>query len=491
MALDPNISSRLRPLELPDPLAQMAQVSQFQASQQQQQLNKMKIEDLAADRKELNDLSVKLQDKGITPRQYMEMLRSSRNPERQKMGVEGLMRLDEQDKYGEVLKKVYPQLFAGGAEAPAVGMPTASATGMPTAPVSSIVRQPTAPIQNALGTGTYNMEPTAPVNALAPAPVAPANALINQQNTPAQLEMRIAMLAPFANRPGVKEQIAGFQSQLTELRKPIIGAAGSTIYSPTGQIIANVPPQPTVLERNYQLAKSQGFAGNIFDYERKLNEATRTPATPAQPSAPVAVVGDDGKIKYVSRDEAISKGMTPASAQEGLAPKEIQKREAALPQARQSVKTISNTMSVIGQTVDSLLANPQGIDGITGLVYGVTPAITNAARKAKAELEQLKNLAFIQGITELRAASKTGAAVGNVTNREGDRFENLKASLDRSQSSGDLTAALKKLKQQAELTSQFTTEAFDDTYSYKSAAPAAPAAGQGTGGFKYLGKENK
>jgi hypothetical protein len=138
-----------------------------------------------------------------------------------------------------------------------------------------------------------------------------------------------------------------------------------------------------------------------------------------------------------------------------------------------------------------LLANPDGIDGITGLVYGVTPAITGPARKAKAELDQLKNLAFIQGITELREASKTGAAVGNVTNREDDRFENLKASLDRSQSKEDLVAALKKLKTQAELTSQFTTEAFDDTYSYKSAAPAAPAAGQGTGGFKYLGKENK
>jgi hypothetical protein len=216
---------------------------------------------------------------------------------------------------------------------------------------------------------------------------------------------------------------------------------------------------------------------------------------PVQPRAeqPLEKVVDPatGKIVFASREDALRNKMTPAAAMEGLAPKEIQKREAALPQARQSVKTISNTMSVIGQTVDSLLANPDGIDGITGLVYGVTPAITGPARKAKAELDQLKNLAFIQGITELREASKTGAAVGNVTNREGDRFENLKASLDRSQSKEDLVAALKKLKTQAELTSQFTTEAFDDTYSYKSAAPAAPAAGQGTGGFKYLGKENK
>ena len=160
----------------------------------------------------------------------------------------------------------------------------------------------------------------------------------------------------------------------------------------------------------------------------------------------------------------------------GLTPKEIQKREASLPQARQAVKTVSNTMSVIGQTVDSLLANPSGIDGITGLVYGITPAITGPARKAKAELEQLKNLAFVQGITELRAASKTGAGVGNVSNREGDRFENLKATLDRQQDKNDLIAALKKLKQQAELTSQFMSEAFDETYQYKFNTPQSPNA---------------
>jgi hypothetical protein len=192
----------------------------------------------------------------------------------------------------------------------------------------------------------------------------------------------------------------------------------------------------------------------------------------------------------VTREEAL--GKTPATAIEGLSPKDIQKREAVLPQARQAVKTISNTMSVIDQTVDRILNNPEGLDGITGLVYGRTPALTDAARKANADLEQLKNLAFVQGLTELRAASKTGAGVGNVSNREGDRFENLKASLDRTQSKTDLEDALRRLKSQAGFTSQSMQEAFDETYKYKQTAPSTqtPAAGQGTGGFKYLGKES-
>jgi hypothetical protein len=163
-------------------------------------------------------------------------------------------------------------------------------------------------------------------------------------------------------------------------------------------------------------------------------------------------------------------------ASEKLQPKEIQKREALRPQATQALKTVSNTMSIIGQTVDRLLANSKGINGITGLIGGVTPALTNEARAAKADLEQLKNLAFIQGLTELRAASKTGAGVGNVSNREGDRFENLKASLDRSQSKEDLEASLRRLKAQSEFTIQAMQEAFDSTYSYKAAAGGAPAA---------------
>jgi hypothetical protein len=81
----------------------------------------------------------------------------------------------------------------------------------------------------------------------------------------------------------------------------------------------------------------------------------------------------------------------------------------------------------------------------------------------------------VQGLTELRAASKTGAGVGNVSNREGERFENLKASLDRRQSKTDLENALRRLKDQAAFTRQTMQEAFDETYQYKQTAPAAAA----------------
>jgi hypothetical protein len=444
--------------------------------------NQIKLDELKRDRDEMIQLQEKLKGLGQDPDvgKFLDTLAQTGKPDYVKMAIEGRQKIKDLDAYARL-----------GVIEPVGATPTMP-TGAPApAAPASVVRLPQAPAPvNALGSGTFGMgQLAAPVNAMAPAPeaAAPVNALI------APTQQRIKQLLDFARtNPRMAAQA---MSEARILQDQL------ELYSRRGP---NEPADVQTMQRlgypltqaGYQAFRDAQRQDRVLTPEEeaqriRIARESRALATPAQPSAPVAVVGEDGKIKYVSREDAINKGMTPASAIESLPPKEIQKREAALPQARQSVKTISNTMSVIGQTVDSLLANPDGIDGITGLVYGVTPAITGPARKAKAELDQLKNLAFIQGITELRAASKTGAAVGNVTNREGDRFENLKASLDRSQSKEDLIAALKKLKTQAELTSQFTTEAFDDTYSYKSAAPAAPAAGQGTGGFKYLGKENK
>jgi hypothetical protein len=272
--------------------------------------------------------------------------------------------------------------------------------------------------------------------------------------------------------------------------------------SKEGKPIANINPDSYTPDSVQKFAASNNYAdlvlkpnktdkviGNVnpADYTPKsvakysmtgdyADLVPKAPVSSATPAAPVAVVGADGKVKYVSREEAISKGMTPASAMEGLSPKDIQKREAAYPVAKQSTTTVSATMNQIDATVKRLLENEKGLNGITGLVYGNTPALTDAARRAAADLKQLKNLAFVQGLTELRAASSTGAAVGNVTNKEGDRFENLKASLETSQSFDDLKASLTRLQSQARATRDTVKQTFEDTYSYRNNTPAASGA---------------
>jgi hypothetical protein len=430
MALDPSISLGVRGIELQNPLNALAQFSQIQNAQNQNAMAQLQMREAEAAAQEKN------------------MLR----------------RLDPTaSDYESQLFKVSPQLGINyrkeaattAAQKAAEAKSLTETAGVKQKILSQALRDISGrPSDANITAHTEDIQASSLFS-----PEEKAKALVTQQTL---------LAIPFEQR---QAYLASQGASASEL-KP----STQTVNRSGGTDIVQVPAfsgAPTTVGSYADLP----LPANVQAQKIAIAQQSRPPRAEAQPSAPVAVIDPTtGKQVFVSREEALSGRMTPANAQEGLTTKEIQKREAVLPQARQSVKTVSNTMSVIGQTVDSLLANPDGIDGITGLIYGVTPAITGAARKAKAELEQLKNLAFIQGITELRAASKTGAAVGNVTNREGDRFENLKASLDRSQSKDDLIAALKKLKQQAELTSQFMTEAFDETYSYKSAAPAGGGA---------------
>lgn len=459
MPIDPSISMGVRPLEVPNPLNQLAQVSQIQASQRQGEVAQMQLEDLKNDRIEMQKLQQDIIAKGGNPDLRSLAATLLKSPKYFMQGVELLQKLDEQDRYEATLKKLNRQ---PGAAAPA------TAPMMPAEP-------------GALGSGTFGVMPTpaaAPANALAPAApaAAPSNALINQPNTPQQLEADISALMPFANRPGVQSRISGLQAQLTELRKPVVAAPGSTIYGAGGNIIANVPAQPTELQRNYEYAKKQGYGGSIFDYEREISRAKAAPPTP---SAPVAVVDENGRTRYVSREEAISKGMTPAAAFEGITPKEIQKREAALPAATSAVKGFESKSESFVKDLKALRDHP-GLSEITGFVAGRVPGITDAGRAAQALYDKVVAKGGFQALQDLRDASKTGGALGNVSNQEGKQLTASFAAIDRRQNADDVRAALDTAIADVEGARTRMREAYDDTYKYKNAprgaAPAAPAA---------------
>ena len=487
MALDPSISLGYRGVELPNQLAQYSQMAQIENAQNQSQVSQMQIAQMRRDEATLQQIQAKAVEHGgpADLNQIADAYLKSGNPKFVEFGIGLRQKLDERDQVAKIMK---------------MGQPAAAPVA---APVANAL---TAPMQaGALGSGTFGMAPEPVANRLAAPAAAPMAA-------PAAAPMAAPGAAPVAT-PGGADLATLFaqQNAFMSMNKPEMARALDARISlaarqqpetiremqafglpitPEGfakyTALKQAPAAPPSMVAEYTFAKTPdggNFRGSYQDFVTARAAAGRAPA---QPSAPVAVVDENGKVKYVSREQAM--GMTPASAIEGLSPKDIQKREAVLPQARQAVKTVSNTMSIIGQTVDRLLANPDGLDGITGTIYSRTPAITDAANTANADLEQLKSLAFVQGLTELRAASSTGAGVGNVSNREGERFENLKASLDRRQSKSDLEDALRRLKGQAGFTSQSMQEAFDETYKYKQTAPSA--APQGTGGFKYLGKES-
>jgi hypothetical protein len=421
---------------------------------------RFKLDELKRDRAEMMQLQTQLKGMGQDPDldKLMDVYVRSGRPDYVKMGIEGKQKLKEQREYAKLIGG--DMAAAAPAAAPAFGMPAGAQPSGDYTSTQTMGRVP--------GVVTTPIPDAAPMNALAPA-AAPAAAPVNALANPnagqiQQTQKRINDLMQFAaSNPGMAAQ-AMQQARLLQDQLEMFSRAKTPEtakladrFVPVGRLVFDRETQQYISPSQAQLAQSQersagGGAGG----------GTR--------AAPAGKAPSGYRFTPTGDLEAIPGG--PAAAGPNLTPKDIQKREASLPQARQAVSTVSNTMSVIGETVDRLLANKDGLNGVTGLVSGRTPGITDASRQAEADINQLKNLAFIQGITELRNASKTGAGVGNVSNKEGDRFENLKASLERTQSYNSMVDALKRLKSQSEFTKQSLKEAFDETYSYRDTAGA-------------------
>jgi hypothetical protein len=301
----------------------------------------------------------------------------------------------------------------------------------------------------------------APVNALA-APVDPAVAL---QNKIIDLEMRYPSGA-------AKNEIARLTKQLDDMQKSQIVAPGASVFQ-GGKVVYTAPErQDTDLIRNFNAAKAQGFRGDLFEYQRQIALAGRTPAPPAQPSAPVAVVDESGRVKYVTREQAM--GMTPASAMEGLTPKEIQAREAKFPAATSAVKTFESSSEKLATDLETLAKHP-GLSGISGLIFGRTPAVTKEARQAEALYKSIVARGGFQELQNMRASSPTGGALGNVSNQEGQYLRDAFAPIQLTQDTPDLKTALENAAVTARTAKQRVREAYDMTYDYKNQGGARPA----------------
>jgi hypothetical protein len=187
-----------------------------------------------------------------------------------------------------------------------------------------------------------------------------------------------------------------------------------------------------------------------------------------------------GRVKYVSREEAI--GKTPAAQIEGLTPKERQKREALFPKAKQAVATVETNMGELIKDLETLASHP-GLTGITGVVYGRTPSLTPEAREAQALYDKIVARGGFQELQNMRAASPTGGALGNVSNQEGQQLKQSFAEIGREQATESVKKALLRAAENAKLVRQRAREAFEDTYEYRQGGGQAPAPAPGGGGF--------
>ena len=271
---------------------------------------------------------------------------------------------------------------------------------------------------------------------------------------------------------------------------------GGSIYSPATNTF-NTPPKETTTQESL-LMQQLGYPLTPQGYQDFINakkpstlrsreeeaqairiaRESRPPAQPRAEQPPVAVVDPvTGKQVYVTREQALSGKMTPASAMEGLAPKEIQAREAKFPAATSAVKTFESSAEKLATDLERLATHP-GLSGISGLIYGRTPAVTKDARAAQALYDSIVARGGFQELQNMRASSPTGGALGNVSNQEGQYLRDAFAPINRTQDTADLSRSLREAAGATRSSKQRVREAYDMTYDYKTqGGAAAPAAG--------------
>ena len=159
-----------------------------------------------------------------------------------------------------------------------------------------------------------------------------------------------------------------------------------------------------------------------------------------------------------------------------IPPKELQKREAALPQATSAVTGFENKANSFVKDLIALRDSP-GLSEITGIAAGRLPGVTDAGRKAEALYNKVVAKGGFQALQDLRDASKTGGALGNVSNQEGKQLTASFSAIDRRQNAADVKLAIEQAIGDVQGASTRMREAYDSTYAYKTPA-AAPAVGQ-------------
>lgn len=284
--------------------------------------------------------------------------------------------------------------------------------------------------------------------------------------------------------PRSPSNIADLEREIAEIRKTGAPDSDPRIVARLSSI-AQISGQSDPIIRQYEYAvQKQGFKGTLFDYKREIARAGRSVTPPPVPPLEKVIDPRTGQAVFVSREEALRNRMTPAGMGTDLSPREIQKREAAFPQAKQSVSGFQSKSDQFITELERLRDDP-GLNQITGPIFGRTPSVTREGSRAQALYDKIFAKGGFQALQDMREASKTGGALGNVSNEEGRRLEkSIVGGLDRTQNIADVQQAINDLIDEIRSSQTRVRTAFDETYEYRSQRGGA---GAGAGGADPLG----
>lgn len=160
--------------------------------------------------------------------------------------------------------------------------------------------------------------------------------------------------------------------------------------------------------------------------------------------------------------EAVGAGMREGAVQDSRTAAE---RRAELPLARSSTENAKNGLARMAQTAREIRDNP-ALSRITGVMGQVPDMPGSDAANVRAQLENtLRSQVGFGVLQAMRDASKTGGALGQVSNVENILLQENLAALANTQSADALREQLDKIIQYAEDAQVRLDRAFRETYS--------------------------
>lgn len=295
-------------------------------------------------------------------------------------------------------------------------------------------------------------------------------------------------LAPPQYRDGLIPHMKALEGKpLEEIQAALIGSLSS---SPMGQeaLAAIQRGQTFGVQSRQQTLAEQRFAA---EQKAAADEAARGP----QPEFEKIELQDgtlglldkkSGRIVQPTMEGAIGTELPTGetvgepikiqTAETKQQAKERVKLDAAFPKASKALKATVTALDQDIADVKALLKDRKGLAAITGTFNAMTPDIMSDATRAAARYDKITAGAGFTALSDLKAASPTGGALGNVSNDEGRRLRDSVATFSRKQNTQDFADGLERYLVDLEMSRENVLSAYDETYSYREDAGAASIA---------------
>lgn len=411
MPINPNIAMGVQPIQIADPMAQYAKIAAIQNAQNQNELARQQMEEYGRARSEEENLRNYLSQSDLAKPETRAGL--------VKFGKTGLA-------YGKALSE----------------QDTARLTQQKTEMELKTARKKFGDdLKRNLSANPSNENVVAWGQ----------DAVIQGIYSPQEVELTVQQLLalPPAERVRVLAQSGASASELKPttsvgptgiVQTPAFGGSPATVVQGTDAAFQMTPAQKEQAKRDQQRLGLEGQRVNL-----------------------------EGQRVQLAQEESQRK----TQGLDALPPKEVQKREAAFPQATSVIKGFETKSDSFVKDLQKLRDHP-GLSQITGLIAGRVPALTADGRAAQALYDKVVAKGGFQALQDLRDASKTGGALGNVSNQEGKQLTASFAAIDRRQDAKDVQAAIDDAIGSVQGAKTRMREAYDSTYSYK--AGSTPAA---------------